>query len=115
MDWQDAMEDWSAYLREHDTEGEQALAAMDDEARREAFTLELTFGTWGLARRAGHGALPHEPVYGGKGYAGPGRGALEDKPAPKGGHCVRHPAYEPSVCLAGRAGAGGERLPGAYL
>ena len=28
MDWQDAMEDWSAYLREHDTEGEQALAAM---------------------------------------------------------------------------------------
>lgn len=71
MDWQDAMEDWSAYLREHDTEGEQALAAMDDEARREAFTLELTFGTGGLRGVLGMGPRPHEPVYGWKGLRRP--------------------------------------------
>ena len=55
MDWQDAMETWARYLHAHDAEGEGELAAMDDDARREAFTLELTFGTGGLRGVLGMG------------------------------------------------------------
>ncbi len=83
MDWQDAMEDWSAYLREHDTEGEQALAAMDDEARREAFTLELTFGTGGLRGVLGMGPGRMNRYTVERATQALAEVALEDKPAPK--------------------------------
>ncbi len=83
MDWQEAIKDWSAYLKEHDAEGAQELAAMDDQTRKEAFTLELAFGTGGLRGVLGIGPGRMNRYTVERATQALAEVALEDKPSPQ--------------------------------